>query len=374
MNLTKLEAKKQLLTPPGETILETIDNLGISQSELGERLGKTKAKISDLINGNTSITNDTARRLEMVLGVPASLWLNLEKEYQEEIVEIEKLEFLEKCNKWSKNFPLDYLKKIDVLPDTRNEAQLCEALLKFFSVASPKEWNSIYCEQSLNFKIELRHTATPEAVSTWLRLGELEAKKVKVAGFDKKKMTSQLDKIRSLSQSPTNNWLKDLQSLCADSGVILSLVTSVPKAPIYGAARWTNKKRIPLIQLTDRNKDYNSFWFSFYHELGHILLHNKSDIFLEGLDDISQDKQKETEADNFAKKQLGIPSKILTNLSEIKSLNNYHKINTIQNVAKEAQLHTSIVVSQLQRQDIIAYSDQALNKLKIKVEFDELKM
>jgi addiction module HigA family antidote len=89
MNLSTLEAKKQLLSPPGETILETIETLGISQTELCERLGKSKAKTNDLINGKISITNEIARKLEMVLSVSASFWLNLEKEYQEEIVEIE---------------------------------------------------------------------------------------------------------------------------------------------------------------------------------------------------------------------------------------------------------------------------------------------
>lgn len=372
MSLSILEAKKQLLSPPGETILETIENLGISQTELGERLGKNKAKTSDLINGKTSITNETARKLEMVLGISASFWLNLEKEYQEEILEIEKLAFLETCKEWIKEFPLTFLKKLNFLPETRDKAKLSEALLKFFGIASPKEWQKIYCEESMSFKIELKHTATPQAVSAWLRIGELQARTIKLQSFDKKKLKSQIGKFESLSKSQTQNWLKDLQGLCAEVGVALCLVTSVPKAPIYGVARWINKKSTPLIQLTDRNKDYNSFWFSFYHELGHILLHNKSDVFLEGLNDIAQDEEKEREADDFAVKFLNIPEEQISSLSSFAFLTDAQKKKKVFELAEELQLHPSIIISQLQRYDIASYSDAVLNQLKVKVDFDTI--
>lgn len=369
MSLSKLEAKKQLLSPPGETILETIENLGISQTELGERLGKNKAKTSDLINGKTSITNETARKLEMVLGVSASFWLNLEKEYQEEIVEIEKLAFFETCKEWMRTFPIPYLKKLNFLTDTSDKLKLSEALLKFFGIASPKEWQHIYCEESLSFKIELKHTATPQAVSTWLRMGELKARQLKAHDFDKKKLKAQLPKIKRLAESPSEDWLQELQKLCAETGVVLCLIPSVPKAPIYGVARWINKKSTPLIQLTDRNKDYNSFWFSFYHELGHILLHNKSDVFLEGLTDISQDEKKEKEADDFAQKYLNIPSEKLKGLTNFNYLDVELKKKKIIELAKELELHPSIVVSQLQRKELVSYADVDLNQIKLKVEF-----
>lgn len=369
MSLSTLEAKIQLLSPPGETILETIENLGISQTELGERLGKNKAKTSDLINGKTSITNDTARKLEMVLGVSASFWLNLEKEYQEEIVEIEKLAFLETCKEWLKGFPLPYLKKLNFLPDTRDKLVLSETLLKFFGIASPKEWQKFYCEESISFKIELKHTATPQAVSTWLRIGEIRAREIKLTTFDKKNLKTQVKKIEALSKSPTENWLDDLQKLCSEIGIALCLVPSIPKAPIYGVARWINKKTTPLIQLTDRNKDYNSFWFSFYHELGHIILHNKSDVFLEGLNDISQDEIKEKEADNFAQKHLSIPDKKLNSLTSFTNLTDEQKEKIVFDLAEELQLHPSIIISQLQRHEIVHYSDGFLNQFKLKVEF-----
>lgn len=160
--------------------------------------------------------------------------------------------------------------------------------------------------------------------------------------------------------------------MCAEVGVAICLVTSVPKAPIYGVARWINKKSTPLIQLTDRNKDYNSFWFSFYHELGHIMLHNKSEVFIEGLNDIAQDEVKEKEADNFAKRHLSIPDEKLNSLTNFIFLTEAQKKKIVFELSEELQLHPSIIISQLQRLEIASYSDAVLNQLKVKVEFDTI--
>ena len=149
-------------------------------------------------------------------------------------------------------------------------------------------------------------------------------------------------------------------------GIALCLVPSVPKAPVYGAARWINNKSVPMIQLTDRNKDYNSFWFSFFHELGHILKHKKSDVFLEGLKDIKQDNDKEAEADEFAKKYLDIPT---NELIKFKLLNTIEKKKAIKSLASELKINQSIIVSQLQRVKLIPYNDLVMNQLKLKVEF-----
>ena len=70
------------------------------------------------------------------------------------------------------------------------------------------------------------------------------------------------------------------------------------EAPISGSTRWLNDT--PLIQLTGRYNRNDSFWFTFFHEAGHILLHGKKDIFLENLDYADKDIQKEQEADTFA--------------------------------------------------------------------------
>ena len=346
-----LQLKKSLLSTPGERIQEHIDFTGMSQAELAERLGRSVPKLNELIKGKAPITKETASKLEFVLGVPASFWLNLEKIYQEELLQIEQIEFLETCKSWVAGFPIDALKKMNLLPSTNKISELAEALLKFFRVASPTEWSRIYEGDSLAFKIELRHTTDPKAISAWLRIGELQAERIKLADFDKKKLTDALPAIQDVALRHPTNWLNLLQSICSSFGVALVYSPCLSKAPIYGAARWTKNKTLPLIQLTDRNKDYNSFWFSFYHELGHIRYHNKSDIFIDGLAEISPDKDKEKEADDFASRML-ISDAIRNKMIDT----HFHGPNEWINFAQVHQINLSILISQLQRIGTVSYT------------------
>ena len=80
---------KELLSPPGDTIQETIDAMGMRQNELAERMGKAENKINDIIKGKEPISVDTALKLEQVLGIPAKFWLTRETNYREELARIE---------------------------------------------------------------------------------------------------------------------------------------------------------------------------------------------------------------------------------------------------------------------------------------------
>ncbi|MEW6669415.1 MAG: HigA family addiction module antitoxin [Thermodesulfobacteriota bacterium] len=77
--------KPNYAVPPGETLKETMEAIGMTQAELSQRTGYPRKTIKDIIHGKTAITPDTAIRLERVLGVPASFWNNLEKNYQERL-------------------------------------------------------------------------------------------------------------------------------------------------------------------------------------------------------------------------------------------------------------------------------------------------
>lgn len=367
--MTDLELKKSLLSCPGDTIQEHIDYVKMSQAELAERLGRSIPKLNELIKGKAPITKDTATKLEYVLDIPASFWINLERKYQDEKLEIDRMEHLEKCKEWVSNFPLRSMKSIGVIPNTRDKSVLAESLLKFFRVASPEQWSEIYKGSSLAFKIELRHTAEPEAISVWLRLGEIQAEKLEIGDFNKSAIKKNFIGFKNILYRCEKGWLNQLQALCAKLGIALVYTPCIAKAPIYGCTRWIKNNSFPLIQITDRGKDYHSFWFTFYHELAHILYHGKKDIFIEGLPNIKPDIAKENEADDFAAKKL---------------LSDKEKKDLFQNFSFDSQLifrysekfetHPSIIVGQIQRKHNELYKSRSLNRLKVKVKFEDLKL
>ena len=98
--MSKLVDERELLSKPGDTILETIEHVKMSQVELAERMGKTPSKINDLISGKEPITLTTALQLEKVLGIDAQFWLNREMLYREKLLRLEQEEAVEKYVDW----------------------------------------------------------------------------------------------------------------------------------------------------------------------------------------------------------------------------------------------------------------------------------
>jgi HTH-type transcriptional regulator/antitoxin HigA len=147
-----------------------------------------------------------------------------------------------------------------------------------------------------------------------------------------------------------------LQQYCLNSGVGLVYTVCIPKAPISGVVRWVGGN--PVIQLTDRYNSNDHFWFTFFHEAGHILLHGKKDVFIENLNEYEVDVQKEIEADDFANKSL-LPEDITAELP--------FKITEedIRRIARKHNTHPAIVLGRLQHQGVLSYSFG--NSLKLKV-------
>jgi len=66
-------------TSPGEMLLEEfLTPLGMTQTELAERIGVPINRVNEIIKGKRGITVDTALRLERLFGMDAQFWLNLQ--------------------------------------------------------------------------------------------------------------------------------------------------------------------------------------------------------------------------------------------------------------------------------------------------------
>lgn len=347
----QLELQKSLLSPPGDTIQETIDEIGMSQAELAERIGRPKEKLNDIIRGREPLSMETAFRLEKVLGIPAGFWINRETEYRREVYEIEQQESLAAQHDWLKCFPLKEMKKFGWISDTIDKNELVAELLSFYSVASTDEWERIYIakEVAVAFRISLANTQSPHAISAWLRRGEIEASSLHVADFNESAFRKTLVDIKHLVNQFPQDFAAQLQQLCAKCGVAVTYVPTLPKAAISGASRWFRKK--PLIQLSGRYKTDDRFWFTFFHEAGHILLHGKKDIFLEDLKGTEMDQAKEEEADEFAARHLLTETQLKTIIAAAPLTSQ-----SIVDFANQFTTSPGVIIGRLQHLQLIPWS------------------
>ncbi|MDP2302206.1 MAG: ImmA/IrrE family metallo-endopeptidase [Ignavibacteria bacterium] len=350
---SEYKLKKELLSPPGDTIQETIDTIGMNQYELAERLGKNIKNVNQIIKGKEPITTSTAIALEKVLGIPADFWIERDRQYQKEFAEIEFDEYLENCKDWIKHFPIANMVKLGWIPASKNPIELLKYLLNYFGIASPEQWSTLYISKATNvaFKISLAHTSEPEAISVWLRKGEIDAKKLQVKEFNKDLFKKNLEKIKELSFHHPADFKDQLQKLCSEAGVAIVYTPNIPKATISSATRWIFNTTVPLIQLSGRYKTNDHFWFTFFHEAGHILLHGKKDVFLEEVTGHKIDKEKEVEADRYASKFL-IPDIQYQQLLQLKP----YSESSVLDFANKQHIHPAIVVGRLQHDDIIPHN------------------
>ena len=83
MGASKNEYNPDVVSAPGETLQEMIDDRGMTQTDLAERLGLAQKTVNETIKGRAPISHETALALETVLGAPASFWNGYEAAYRE---------------------------------------------------------------------------------------------------------------------------------------------------------------------------------------------------------------------------------------------------------------------------------------------------
>lgn len=342
------------VSPPGETILDISEERGWSQYELAKRLGFSEKHLSLLVNGKASLTTDTAEKLERVLGGSLDFWLSREANYQAHKSRIEAAERHASWEPWLDEVPVRELMACGAIEKLRviakHKSKIVVSCLKFFGVASPDEWRDIYGEMQVSFRRSREEQCDVGAISSWLRLGEQESESINAPKFNKSKFEKALKEIRGLTVEKAEVFEPAMRKLLLESGVVLVLVPAIPRSHVSGVARWISPTR-PLIQLSLYGKTNDKFWFTFFHEAAHILLHSdtkedKKSIFLDDPNATRSQDKHEIEANEWAGNYL-IPERYNKYLPELRNRD------AVTQFSKMIGIHTGIVVGRLQHDEHI---------------------
>nr|WP_321453840.1 ImmA/IrrE family metallo-endopeptidase [uncultured Carboxylicivirga sp.] len=336
---------------PATTLNEKLEEMGMSRKEFALRTGKPEKTIIAVLKEESSLTPEMAILFENVTQIPAQFWINKQARYNEYIARKKHEEAIAQAFEWAKQFPYAEMAKHKWVASTRKAEEKTINLLNYFGIASHGAWEKLYVDTELKVAAytSLKHSHQPHAISAWLRQGELQAKQIEAPIFDVKKLKSNIPAMRQLMVEQPADFFKQLQTLCLNAGVVLLFTPKLPKVPLSGSTRWLHN--VPLIQLTARYKKNDSFWFTFFHELGHIILHGKKYISLENVDFAAADPVKEEEAHQFA---VGIT---FSNEQEKELLEN--KTITEQDIvdyAKKFNTHPAMIIGRLQHDGLIPYS------------------
>jgi len=350
MTKTRILYEPETITPPGETVAELLEDRGMTQTEVAQRMGRPVKTINEIIHGKAAIIPETALQLERVFGVPAEYWLNHEAKYRASLLRQNEEAQFKAWHDWLDKLPVKELKAIGKLSSIRNHGRnknlLIRECLEFFGVATPDEWQSVYNRLQIAYRQSMPQKSDVYARAAWLRLGELHATKIQTGRYDRQRFVATLQEMRALTILHPEEFEPRLSALCAESGVLLALVPAIPRARVSGAARWINQR--PLIQLSLYGKTNDRFWFTFFHEVCHILKHERKLVYMDN--ELGEDiNDIEWMADLFAKELL-IPSHHEAALATLRSKE------AVRDFAASIGIHPGIVVGRLQHEQYIERS------------------
>ncbi len=335
------------LVPTGRIIKEYIEEYGLTQKDLAERINSSEKHISNVLKGKNRLTEEFALKLEKVIvDVPASYWLNYEAKYREQLAREE--EFARICQ-WnlpeiSKRFHFkEVFKDLDI-----SLTQQAVEMLKLLKISDFENFDNVYSKIAVDF---MEDGGEKEALAIWLNMCESEIEiqneLLDVIQYKECNIRNNLKKFKLLSNNnKTESSINSCRRLCNKLGVYLVFCDAVVNSKVRGAL--TTYRNHPAIYISGRFKSHSNIWFALIHEIGHLLLHyDKNDMILSCEND---DSDKEVEANVFARD-------FFINPEDYRQFCNKNVINaeTIRLFAREQGTIPEIVVARLQHDEKIGF-------------------
>lgn len=349
-----MTAQPNYAVSTGEFIQEWLDEHGLNAAELSRRLGVSRKHVSELLRGKVTLSHELALALETVTGVPARRWNQIEALYREDLARLSADAALVAQHERSKAFPLTYLRKLRLITaSSGDKVGTVRQLSAFFGVADLEAWDHTWAESAVAYRKAAIHARCPEHVATWLTVGERSVDLATLPPYDADGLRAALPGLRTLTLSPGDSPSR-AQDMLARVGVVLAFVPPVPSLGIYGATRWLDGH--PLIQLSLLRKTDDQFWFTLFHEIGHVLLHPQQGLYLTGDDDDAED-----EANTFSADLLIPPT-------DAEHLPTGRNIGLVEDFARQIGVSPGVVLGRVQR----ITGDYAWgHRLKVTYEFAE---
>ena len=280
---------------PGKTIKETLELANISQVDLSKHMDLSERMISQILNGSQPVTPETALKFERVLGLSQQMLVQMQAFYDADKARIEEAERLRDETKLLARYTCyPELVKLEYVTQSFSDLKKVEELLRFFRVNSLNAVKTVFPVAFRRFDSE---KIIHESIAAWLRMGMIQAEGREVSEFNRELLVKNIAKMRDLTREEPGVYSKNLIELCAQAGVVLVYTPHLKNTRVNGATRWISPQRA-LVQLSLYNRYADIFWFTLFHELGHLLKHSKKEMYVDL--EVANNTENEKEADVFS--------------------------------------------------------------------------
>lgn len=296
--MTENTVSPDWVSKPGDTIEDLLDERGWTQAELALRAGFTTKHVNDLVKGKKPLSADAAERLASVFGGTVEFWLVREAHYQAAISLRRRQRLAARDSGWLELLPISFMSQrgwIEESPDGPAQVLAC---LQFFAVASVAAWEEVYARPLAALCGPASPATEIGALAAWLRQAEIEAGGLETQPFDKTALRQTLRELCALGNvRDRGRLLASLVERSAASGVAVAFVPVPAGCRATGATRWLSPDKALLLLPSDLGSN-DHLLRAFFHQAGHLQLHGKKRLFLEGPFCLAPEQERE--ADQFA--------------------------------------------------------------------------
>lgn len=352
-----MEGTSEKVKHPCVALRDEMIRAGMNQRELSVRTGATEKHISTVLNGDRDISVAFARKLGYVFEHDATYWLDLQAQYdsyqmrirEENEISQDELDILKPLHDISEHFiQRGYLK--NHCGDATKVMRLRSLLGVSDLTAIPRiTYNAAYRAQiTENVKVD------PYVLFAWQRLCEKETEHIiSDSDLNVDKLQECIGEIKQQMHGAITESIASLQNIFARCGIAFQVVKNFRGAPVQGFIKKTEAGKV-LLCLTIRGGRSDAFWFTLFHEIGHLL---HGDVTTRFVDFDSISGKAEDAANRFASDTLIDPEKYRQFLRSKSSI----LWQDIEAFAKQEDIMPSIVLGRLQKDGILEWSDYAGN-------------
>lgn len=350
-------------SPPGATIADLLEERGQPIRDFASSIDSSIACLSRLLFGVEPLTNDLAERLSSVLGASPDFWLKREEMYRADLKRLVENTTRNNTAHWFDSLPLKDMVRFGWIAEGSTQQETIFNACAFFGTTTPEEFERKYHRllSTAAYRKSDAFEARPSAVAAWLRQGEIAAAAIDCAPWNSEMLRASLDDIRGLTRvKAPKDFLPALEIILSKCGVALVVARTPQGCRASGASRFISSDKAS-IQLSFRYLVDDQFWFTVFHEIGHLLLHSHDDLFLEGLENRNSDAERE--ASQFAEEHL--LAKVDRDALNVVALSDLG----IARLARKAGISPGIVVGQLQTRGRVPY--EHFNYLKVRYSWSD---
>ncbi len=336
---------------PGVLLKEILEARGIDQKVFASRISVSEKHISNIVSGKASITSAIAEKISISLNEDALTWVNMQAEFDQISEKLEVINNLSAHVDILNQYPIKDMIKYKLIPRVKEKWKQLKELMSFFGVGDVTKLKQFSIDLDGVRYRKLETSTTKEATSVLYRWGlKLAEERENVPPYNKDILNAAVENIRNNMCISFEEGLNYIKSELNKAGVIFIFTPKISRASASGCCY--KYKNNPVIHLTYRTKQIDTFWFSLFHEIKHIL---DDDICKEDSNDA------EDSADRYAKNTI-VPDDIWEEYWFNHAQN--YSVENVKSLAQQQKVPNACIVGRLQKDKRIQYFNSNFNRLK----------